>query len=379
MFQTAGRQGEAITELHKAIELRPDNTLAHNSLGVALHYNKQLDKAIQEYRRAIELDPKCTAAHVNLGLALRDKKQLDEAIQECRRAIELDPKSAAAHLNLGNALGDKKQLDEAIQEYRRVVELDPKSALAHNHLGYALQEKKQLDGAIQEYRRATELDPNFALAHNNLGFALREAGKLTESLNAFRTGRRLGSGQPEWVQDAERLVEQDRKLAAIREGKEKPADDAERLALAQLCQLPYKKLYVASARFFSEAFAHDAKFADDMQKQNRYNAACAAALAGCGQGHDGDNLEDKERAGLRQQAVEWLRADIAYWTKQAASDKSADGDRMRQTLRHWQEDSDLSGLRDPAELAKLPADEQEACRKLWVDVQAALDKADAKK
>ena len=48
-------------------------------------------------------------------------------------------------------------------------------------------------------------------------------------------------------------------------------------------------------------------------------------------------------------------------------------------LRHWQADPDLSGLRDTAELAKLPADEQEACKKLWADVQALLDKAEPKK
>ena len=52
---------------------------------------------------------------------------------------------------------------------------------------------------------------------------------------------------------------------------------------------------------------------------------------------------------------------------------------VRQTLKHWQEDGDLSGLRNAAGLAKLPAEEQAACKKLWADVQALLDKAEAKK
>jgi hypothetical protein len=40
---------------------------------------------------------------------------------------------------------------------------------------------------------------------------------------------------------------------------------------------------------------------------------------------------------------------------------------------------DLAGLRDEVALAKLPVDEQKACRALWAEVDALLKKAqDAK-
>ena len=42
----------------------------------------------------------------------------------------------------------------------------------------------------------------------------------------------------------------------------------------------------------------------------RYNAACAAALAGSGRGHDTGKLKDDELARLRKQALDWLRADL---------------------------------------------------------------------
>jgi hypothetical protein len=44
-------------------------------------------------------------------------------------------------------------------------------------------------------------------------------------------------------------------------------------------------------------------------------------------------------------------------------------------MRHWQQDVDLIGLRDKDAVAKLPADEQEACQKLWAEVAALLRKA----
>jgi hypothetical protein len=48
---------------------------------------------------------------------------------------------------------------------------------------------------------------------------------------------------------------------------------------------------------------------------------------------------------------------------------------VQETLRHWQQDSDLAGVRDKGALAKLPAAERDAWRKLWADVDALLKRA----
>ena len=73
--------------------------------------------------------------------------------------------------------------------------------------------------------------------------------------------------------------------------------------------------------------------------------------------------------------VAWLNADLALWAKQLASGKPQDRATVQQTLSHWQKDTDLAGIREPAALAKLPAAEQAACKKLWADVAALLKKA----
>jgi hypothetical protein len=166
------------------------------------------------------------------------------------------------------------------------------------------------------------------------------------------------------------------KLDAILAGKGQPDDDGERLALAQQCMQGRKKRYAAASRFFAGAFANDATLADDMEQQHRYNAACAAALAGCGQGNDADTLDDNERASLRKQAVAWLRADLAHWTEIAGSDKPAGAAPLwLLPLQHWLDDADLAGIRDKDALDKLPADEREVCQKLWADVAVLLKKA----
>jgi hypothetical protein len=51
---------------------------------------------------------------------------------------------------------------------------------------------------------------------------------------------------------------------------------------------------------------------------------------------------------------------------------------VRHILWHWQGDLDLVSLRDPAAVANLPSGERQACRKLWADVDALLQRAQEK-
>jgi len=372
----------AIQEYRAAIELDAKLALPHYGLGTALYDKKDLDGAIQEFRAAIELDPKDALPHSGLGTALRDKKDLDGAIREFRTAIDLDTKNAKPHSGLAMALHDKKDLDGAIQEYRAAIELDPKDWLPHYNVGNVLRDKKDLDGAVQEFQKAIKLQPDHAEAHCNLGHALRRQGKFTEALEALREGHKLGLKKPgwrypsaQWVRDAERLVELERKLSAILEGKDKPADDAERIALAQLCQ-DYKKLHASSARFYAEALEAKPELANDLRNEHRYDAACAAALAGCGQGEDAAKLDDKDLVRLRNQALAWLRADLDAWTKLVNQGKADNRAATVKMLRHWQADPDLAGVRDKAALEKLPDAERANWENFWFYVAELLKKVD---
>jgi tetratricopeptide (TPR) repeat protein/serine/threonine protein kinase len=374
-----GQLDAAIQEFRTAVDLNPKDARPHTGLGLALQDNKQFDEAIREFRRAINLDRKFAQPHNELGKALYAKKQLDAAIREYRIAIDLDPKFAPSHYNLGLALQYKGRLDEAIREYRIAIDLDPKLAAAHINLGLVLRNKGQLDAAIQEFRKTIDLDGKYAQPHGALGLTLLQLGRFAEAREATRRCldllprndplRQPVTGQ---LQQCEQLLALDQKLAGILKGKEKPANDAERLALARLCQQPFKKLYAASHRFYTEAFAHDAKLADDLQQQHRFNAACAAALASCGQGKEARLLPDKAAFRLRQQALDWLKADLAVYAKLAERDEPATKQLVRQRLEHWRQDADLGSVRDRAGLDKLPVAERAAWRQLWQEVSALL-------
>jgi tetratricopeptide (TPR) repeat protein len=412
-----GQVEEAIECYNKAIKFDPNYATPHSNLGLVLARKNQLDRAITCFKKAIELDPKCAPAHNNLGLALLDKDKAEEAIECLKKAVQLGPKLAKIHNNLGNALAGDGQVEEAIECYNKAIELDPDYASPHSNLGNALRGKGLLDEAIERHKKAIELDPNIARfhfnlgivwydkgqfdkaidcyrkcidlapnhagAHCNLGATLARQGRFAESLAAYKRGHELGTKQPrwgspsaEWVRQAEATAALEAKLPEFLKGEFQPGDNKERLALAVVCV--GKKLHHAATGLYAAAFAADPRLADERQTPHRFNAACNAALAAAGQGEDAAQLDDQERSRLRKQALNWLRADLALYTKQRESDKPADHVAAQQSLSQWQRDPDLAGLRDKAALDKLPAEEQKAFAQLWADV-AALQKADKEK
>jgi hypothetical protein len=106
----------------------------------------------------------------------------------------------------------------------------------------------------------------------------------------------------------------------------------------------------------------------------RRRAACAAMLAAAGQG-EGGPLDDNERAALRRQAAEWLKADLALCQRRLEKATPKERDEIRQRLEAWRDTAEMAGIR--AALAKLPDDERAACRGLWAEVEALLTKSRA--
>jgi serine/threonine protein kinase/tetratricopeptide (TPR) repeat protein len=419
-FQSMGRLPEAVAHYRKALQYRPNFTTAHNNLGVALQHMGKLSEAEAEYRRAIGLRPNVALAHLNLGRVLRERGNLPEAVKEYRRAIALDRDSADAHRHLGAALYEMGKHADGVRAFQRAIQLDPDHAEAHYALGIAWHDRGRLEDAIAEYRAAIRsrdnypqahynlgialsrmgdlpgataayrktiaLAPEHAKAHCNLGLVLQRQGELRQALKELRRGHELGSRDPSWpfpsrswVRRCERMVELEGRLPGFLERKITPASAQERLELAALCFL--KRLYRAAARFYEEAFTVEPARANDLAASHRYLAACAAALAGCGKSKDPDPLDDSQRAGLRRQALVWLRADLKAWSrlldKQPHEPRTAA--RVREVLQRWQAEGNLDGVREAEALARLPEAERKLWQELWADVASTLAQAQGKK
>jgi Flp pilus assembly protein TadD len=406
-LRQSGREREGLDLLAWLVKETPDNPFLHFCQGNDLSAKGDLGGAIACFRKALELDP-IAPVYINLGLALGNKGDLDGAIACYRKALELDLKDAQAHHNLGNALGDKGDLDGAIACYRKALELDPKDAQSHNNLGIALHDMGDLDGAIACYRKALELDPiapvytnlgvslgakgdlggaiacfkkaldrdpKYAKAHDAMGLALLEQGRYAAARESTRRAlellptdaplRRMALQQ---LQQCDHMVALDQKLPGILTGAVTPANASEAVAMAQLCQQPYQKRYATSARLYADAFVAELKIAANLDQQHRYNAACSAALAAAGQGHDARLLPDKVVSLFRRWALGWLRDDLTAYAQLAQQKNPTLRQTIQKRLIHWRRDPDLAAVRDSAALNRLSEQECAAWQALWHDV-----------
>jgi tetratricopeptide (TPR) repeat protein len=384
VLQKQDKLNDAEAAYVEVVRLKPNFPYAHYNLALLLQRTGKPDRAEEQFRVVLRLQPNFPGGHEGLGVALGQQDRLGEAEEELRTAIRIRPREPSAHFNLGFTLFRQGRYKEAENEFREVVILNPEDAQAHYELGMSLAQQVKLKEAEDEFSAAVKLEPEFPLAHYNLGLAMMKQGRFADALISLQLAHRQGSKVRGWpsqrsaevVQNCKDMLELDHKFQAILKGKAKPDDAEEHLELADLCSR-YKQLPTTASQFYTEAFVLEPKFAEDMESRHRYNAARSAALAAAGRGKDAGQLKDTDRTRLRKQALDWLRADLAAWTKLA--DDAKEHARIRQMLQHWQKDPDLAGIRDPDAVAKLPADEPEACKKLWADVADLLKNVEAKK
>jgi serine/threonine-protein kinase len=122
----------------------------------------------------------------------------------------------------------------------------------------------------------------------------------------------------------------------------------------------------------ADAFAAKATLAEDLWTTHRYNAARAAAQAGCGQGEDARGLKEQERKRWRDQAREWLRVDLRSRVRAFDANPMEARDGVHKALTRWREDPELACVRNPGELEMLGADERKEWLALWAEVASVL-------
>ena len=421
-LQNQGKTDEAIACYRKAIEIAPGYGFAQHYLALALDAQGKVDEAADVYREVLRANPADATARFQLCGILARWRRLEEVRADWQKVLERNPPDHDAwfgYAELCLFFGREDEYHRARTALLArfgdatdpiVAERTSRACLLLPWSGEDLRRATALaDRAAADTKSPQhvffELAKGLAEYRNNRPEQaiplLREAAPQTVSrlvlaMALYRTGQKEEARQTldeavaahpwdeesavavdNWIdfvlrREAEELIVAN--LSAFLKGDYQPKDNGERFDLAKHCL--FHNRFLAAARLYADAFAADPNSAGDLA---HYNPACCAARAGCGDGVDAKDLDNKERAGWRKQALDWLRTDLTQWGKRLEGDKPEDRMAAVQHMRHWQEDSDLAGLRDAAELAKLPADEQEACKKLWADVQTVLDKADAQK
>jgi serine/threonine-protein kinase len=172
----------------KALEI--DDTLgeAHAALGAVKYlYNWDWAAAERELKRAIELNPNDEVAHTVYAYYLHSMGRADQGLAEMKRAYELNPLSIRINSSLGNILAfahAHRQYDQAIEQYRKTIELEPAQWMLESiywRLGAVYEEKGMYVEAIAEYQKSMNLS-----GESDLAAALEQAYKTSGLHEAIR-------------------------------------------------------------------------------------------------------------------------------------------------------------------------------------------------
>jgi hypothetical protein len=136
-----------------------------------------------------------------------------------------------------------------------------------------------------------------------------------------------------------------------------------------------QRRYAAAARWYAATFAAHPDLLPGPPTGHRFHTACAAVQAGCGKG-DGAGLDAVSRAGLRRQALGWLRQELAAQRRRVAADPEEARRFPFGGLGRWLWDPDFIGFNLADILAGMPEGERQAWQKLWAEVRDTLARAE---
>jgi tetratricopeptide (TPR) repeat protein len=170
----------------QAVQADNNDFSAHFNLALALSLQQKDTEAIQELRKTLELKPDLYQANSNLGTLLLRNKRAGEALPVLKQAATLRPKELRANLLYAQALLETGAVDQAGQFYGKAAELDPKSAAAQSGLAHSFLKESNLADAAGHFRAAASLDPQYKDGLLELAAAYEKSGRTADAIAIYR-------------------------------------------------------------------------------------------------------------------------------------------------------------------------------------------------
>jgi WD40 repeat protein/serine/threonine protein kinase/tetratricopeptide (TPR) repeat protein len=348
-----GKTTEAIALFRRLTAEAPDLPDYRLQLPYALFVAKKevqaialLEAWVAEFPRRSDYHQELAFLYESRAIQLGQSGQLPEAVAILRKLAQEFPERPGHCSQVMRALMAQLPPEQVIAVFRRLAREFPDApeyrdeARVQVNLGLRLSRLGRYAEAVAQYREALRLRPDDPEAHAKLGIALACQGKDAEAEAEYRQAPGLRPGAREAFINPSFALRTQQKFAA-------------------------------AARLLAAGLAAEPELAEDLREKLRYNAACAAVLAGCGRGSGAAELSDAERARLRRQALDWLRADLAAWSQLLEKQPDQARSLVQERIQFWQGDTDFVAVRGD-ELARLPEAERRAWQQLWKDVELML-------
>ncbi len=354
--------------------IRPTSAAAWQDRANVLRRCGRDTEAIAAYRRTAALAPRSIFYLKWAGyfLDLQDKKEEAIAVyrEAARRIAQYNPRYAG----LTDSWKKYGLVDEVIAEYRKVLESAPDDRPTREGLCSLYFNVGSWPEYLSESRFLESVNRNNASYYFNLGVALHNNGEYASAVNTFNQSLAIDpkfTRPQKSLDDASRLLSLEERFPRMLA--EDSATNAERLELANAF-LYWNRRYFDAVALYRIVFAGDPSLAERLDLFHCYNAGCSATLASTGAGVGADQLDEKTRTELLQQALDWLNANLVAHERQIAEHPTL-ALQLEVEIEHWKRDPDLVGLRDQKALESLTAAQRDQCTQFWDSVERLKLKA----
>ena len=217
MYQLIARK-ERFRELAQELSFKAlmyDNNLpeAYRAMGLSYFLWGKLDEATASCSKAIEIDPDDFIAHWTLGRIYFTEGKLEQALELFHRVAEIKPAFYAGHLDVAQSCLGLGRTEEAQAVYAQLLELMPNYLLQNpddsrarliyaNQLGRA----GRRDEAIRESTNALALTPGDPMMLYNAACMYVSLGDSSRAIDALQQAVEAGYTNFGWMQNDPDLV-----------------------------------------------------------------------------------------------------------------------------------------------------------------------------
>jgi protein O-GlcNAc transferase len=136
LLRIAGRAGvevaadDAVDQLRKVVEARPDDATGWHDLGDALATEGRTQEATEAFAKAVELDPNDEVALTHLGHTAYAAGKDQDAVSYLAQAADRSPGMSTAAISLVDMYRTLGEFEEALAAARKVADADPDDVVA---------------------------------------------------------------------------------------------------------------------------------------------------------------------------------------------------------------------------------------------------------
>ncbi|MBA3316946.1 MAG: tetratricopeptide repeat protein [Gemmatimonadales bacterium] len=148
---------------------------------IAFLFDWDWNRSEADFLRAIELRPDYSLAHTWYAVFLAAMTRKEEALARIRHAVELDPLSLPVQGASGNVLYRCRHYDEALTRLTSVLELEPDNPRAHVWRVRTYIASQRFEEALSAVQRTAEQLGRYPMLLEQLGRALALLGRREEA------------------------------------------------------------------------------------------------------------------------------------------------------------------------------------------------------